>query len=63
MSGGGHWNVIFTDSPAALIFGGKYNIYRLGFSAVNDNVVRAKIAWCLEFVSHLTSEELVSGFD
>ena len=54
---------IFDSSPAILILGDRDNSRQISFSAVKDEIVRARIAWCLEFVSPLTSEELAQGFD
>ena len=53
----------YSVHPVMLIFDNRYRISPVSFRAVHDNVVRAQIAWCLEFVSPLTPEELTPGFD
>ena len=53
----------YSVHPVMLIFDNRYSMSPVAFIAVNDKVLRAKIAWCLEFVAPLALEELTPGFD
>ena len=55
------WETIH-DSPVTLIISNKGELYPMAFKSVDDTVVRAKIAWCLEFISPLKPEELTEDF-